>query len=86
MVSALSTLDTWLETLLLRSTEIALADEAELVTGPATRLAALWLANCAATASRTWFAGSPGPSAGAVCGVTMTARVARFQGAPLVVR
>ena len=77
MVSALSTLDTSLETLLDRSTEIALPDGAEPAVEPTTMVAALAVANSCATASSTWLAGSFWPSVGAVAGVTITASVAR---------
>ena len=60
VVSALSTLDTLPATLLPRSTEIALDDAGGLMTGPATRVAALAPANCAAMASRISSAGSLG--------------------------
>ena len=86
VVSALSTLDTWPETLLPRSTEIALPAGAVPATEPATRVAALSVANSCATASSTWLAGSFAPSAGALPGATITASVARFVGAPLSVR
>ena len=84
VVFALSTVDTWLETLLPRSTEIALDDAGGLMTGPATRVAAPAGANCAAMASRISSAGSLGPSADVACGVTMTARLAPSVGVPLL--
>ena len=83
--SASSTVDTWLDTLLDRSTAIGLPvpepdDE------PATTVAALFAASSWTRGISTWSSGSALPSDGAFCGVTTMASVAGVAGCPVVLR
>ena len=83
--SASSTEETWLDTLLERSTAIGLPAP-EPVDEPTTTVAALFAASSWTTGTRTWASWSALPSDGAVCGVTTTARLAGVPGWPLVLR
>ena len=85
VTSALSTVETRLETLLARSTAIGLPAGDEPAVEPTTTVAALSPASSWASTSSTWVPGSFWPSAGAVSGVTMTASVARSVTAGVIV-